>query len=62
MKLTGVSTNQAQSSSKKPFLWNKSRLKQFEQDYWQQFSKLDKDGKPYVNLTYEVLMVSAFKG
>ena len=61
MKLTGVSTNQAQSSSKKPFLWNKSRLKQFEQDYWQQFSELDKNGQPYVNLTYDVLMVSAFK-
>ena len=61
MKLTGVSTNQAQSSSNKPFLWNKSRLKQFEQDYWQQFSELDKVGQAYVNLTYEVLMVSAFK-
>ena len=61
MKLTGVSTNQAQSSSNKPFLWNKSRLKQFEQDYWQQFSELDKEGQAYVNLTYEVLMVSAFK-
>ena len=61
MKLTGVSTNQAQSSSNKPFLWNKSRLQQFEQDYWQQFSELDKEGQPFVNLTYEVLMVSAFK-
>ena len=61
MKLTGVSTNQARSSSNKPFLWNKSRLKQFEQDYWQQFSELEKDGQPFVNLTYEVLMVSAFK-
>ena len=61
MKLTGVSTNQAQSSSNKPFLWNKSRLQQFEQDYWQQFSELDKEGQAYVNLTYEVLMVSAFK-
>ena len=61
MKLTGVSTNQAQSSSNKPFLWNKSRLQQFEQEYWQQFSELDKDGQAYVNLTYEVLMVSAFK-
>ena len=62
MKLTGVSTNQAQSSSNKPFLWNKSRLKQFEQGYWQQFSELEKDGQAYVNLTYEVLMVNAFKG
>ena len=63
MKLTGVSTNQAQSSSSnKPFRWNKSRLKQFEQNYWQQFSELDKSGQPYVTLTYEVLMVSAFKG
>lgn len=63
MKLTGVSTNQAQSSSSnKPFRWNKSRLKKFEQDYWHQFSELEKDGQPYVNLTYEVLMVSAFKG
>lgn len=61
MKLTGVSTNQAQSNSNKPFLWNKSRLKKFEQDYWQQFSELDKVGQAYVNLTYEVLMVSAFK-
>lgn len=61
MKLTGVSTNQAQSSSNKPFIWNKSRLKQFEQDYWQQFSELDKEGQPCVNLTYDVLMVSAFK-
>ena len=61
MKLTGVSTNQTQSSNNKPFLWNKSRLKQFEQDYWQQFSALDKNGQPYVNLTYDVLMVSAFK-
>ena len=63
MKLTGVSTNQAQlGSSNKPFRWNKSRLKQFEQDYWQQFSELDKEGQPYVNLTYEVLAVNAFKG
>lgn len=61
MKLTGVSTNQAQSSSNKPFLWNKSRLQQFEQDYWQRFSELDKSGQPYVNLTYEVLIISAFK-
>ena len=61
MKLTGVSTNQAQSNSNKPFLWNKSRLKKFEQDYWQQFSELDKSGQPYVNLTYEVLIISAFK-
>ena len=63
MKLTGVSTNQTQapSSNRQPFIWTKSRLKQFEQDYWRQFSELDKNGQPYVNLTYDVLMVSAFK-
>lgn len=62
MKLTGVSTNQALSSiNDKSFTWNKSRLKQFEQDYWQQFSALDKEGQPYVHLTYEALVISAFK-
>lgn len=63
MKLTGVSTNQTQgqSNGSKPFVWTKARLKQFEQDYWQQFSVLNKEGQPYVNLTYDVLMVSAFK-
>ncbi|AAZ19978.1 possible biotin synthesis protein [Psychrobacter arcticus 273-4] len=62
MQLTGVSTNQTQeqSSSSKPFTWTKSRLKQFEQDYWQHFSELNKEGQPYVNLTYDVLIVSAF--
>lgn len=64
MKLTGVSTNQTQSpsSNRQPFIWSKSRLKQFEQDYWQRFSELDKEGQPCVNLTYEVLTVNAFKG
>ncbi len=63
MKLTGVSTNQTQapSSNRRPFIWTKSRLKQFEQDYWRQFSELDKNGQPYVNLTYDVLIVNAFK-
>ena len=63
MKLTGVSTNrtQDQSSSVQTFTWTKSRLKQFQQDYWQQFSELNKDGQPHVNLTYDVLMISAFK-
>lgn len=63
MKLTGVSTNQTQeqSSNRQPFTWTKSRLKQFEQDYWQHFSELNKEGRPYVNLTYDVLIVSAFK-
>ena len=64
MKLTGVSTNQTQeqsTSSSQPFTWTKARLKQFEQDYWQHFSELNKEGQPYVNLTYDVLIVSAFK-
>ncbi|WP_413520249.1 methyltransferase domain-containing protein [Psychrobacter glacincola] len=63
MKLTGVSTNrtQEQSSNRQPFIWNKSSLKQFEQDYWQQFSALDQEGQSCVNLTYDVLLVSAFK-
>lgn len=63
MKLTGVSTNQTQapSSNRQPFIWTKSRLKQFEQDYWQKFSQLDRNGQPCVNLTYDVLLVNAFK-
>jgi len=63
MKLTGVSTNQTQiqSTSSQPFIWTKARLQQFESDYWQRFSAQDEDGQPYVNLTYEVLTVSAFK-
>ena len=63
MKLTGVSTNQTQtqSSNRQSFIWTKSRLKKFEQDYWQQFSQLDRNGQPCVNLTYDVLLVNAFK-
>jgi len=63
MKLTGVSTNQTQiqSNNTPPFTWTKSRLQQFEQAYWQQFSKPDDEGKPSVALTYEALIVSAFK-
>ena len=63
MKLTGVSTNQTQilSDSTPPFRWTKSRLQQFESDYWQQFSGQNDKGAPCVYLTYEVLIVSAFK-
>lgn len=68
MKLTGVSTNRIQasvqaenSSGTPPFMWRKARLQQFETDYWQQFSGQDDNGQPCVNLTYEVLMISAFK-
>lgn len=63
MKLTGVSTNQthAQTSHSEPFIWTKTRLQQFERDYWQHFSAKHTDGTPCVYLTYEVLMVSAFK-
>ncbi|WP_440454830.1 methyltransferase domain-containing protein [Psychrobacter sp. ASPA161_9] len=63
MKLTGVSTNltQTQSTNSQPFIWTKARLKQFELDYWQHFSAQDEDGQAYVNLTYEVLTVNAFK-
>ena len=72
MKLTGVSTNQTQtiaqaqeqtktSKNTKLFIWSKSRLQQFESDYWQQFSARDKNGQPRVNLTYEVLIINAFK-
>jgi malonyl-CoA O-methyltransferase len=63
MKLTGVSANQTQvqSNNTQPFMWTKSRLKQFESDYWQYFSAQDEEGQPVVNLTYEVLIVSAFR-
>ena len=63
MKLTGVSTSQTQVSSRNtpPFRWTKARLQQFESDYWQHFSAQNEDGQSCVNLTYEVLTVSAFK-
>ena len=63
MKLTGVSTNrtQVQSSSAQPFMWTKARLQQFESDYWRYFAAQNEEGQPCVNLTYEVLTVSAFK-
>ncbi|MGP9557853.1 methyltransferase domain-containing protein [Psychrobacter sp. AOP7-A1-24] len=63
MKLTGVSTNQTQvkADNTQTFIWTKSRLRQFESDYWQHFSEEDETGKLVVNLTYEVLTVSAFK-
>ncbi|WP_394124705.1 methyltransferase domain-containing protein [Psychrobacter nivimaris] len=63
MKLTGVSTNQTQiqSDDTQTFIWTKSRLQQFESDYWQLFSEKDNTGQLVVNLTYEVLIVSAFK-
>jgi len=63
MKLTGVSTNQTQvtSDATQTFVWTKSRLQQFESDYWQQFSEKNDIGQLVVNLTYEVLIVSAFK-
>lgn len=63
MKLTGVSTNQTQiqSNNTPPFTWTKTRLQQFEQAYWQQFSVKDEEGKLGVSLTYEALIVSAFK-
>ena len=62
MKLTGVSTNQtATLLNDSPFMWTKSRLQQFGTDYWQQFSARDDSGNLCVNLTYEVLMINAFK-
>ncbi|WP_420229830.1 methyltransferase domain-containing protein [Psychrobacter sp. ER1] len=62
MKLTGVSTNQTQQSAHdtQTFRWTKSRLQQFESDYWRYFSAENETGQPVVNLTYEVLAVSAF--
>lgn len=67
MKLTGVSTNQTQlqnvgaDQSVAPFMWTKARLQQFEQAYWQQFSGQDESGQPCVYLTYEVLIIDAYK-
>ena len=62
MQLTGVSTNQtAISSNNMPFRWTKARLQQFEREYWQQFSARDEKGEPCVNLTYDVLIISAIK-
>ena len=63
MKLTGVSTSQTQvqSNSTQPFMWTKARLQQFESEYWQHFSAQNEESQPCVNLTYEVLTVSAFK-
>lgn len=60
MQLTGVSTNQTQLHSGRDhsFRWTKSRLKQFELDYWQHYSN---EGDVGVYLTYEVLRISAFK-
>ncbi|MGP4715679.1 methyltransferase domain-containing protein [Psychrobacter sp. T6-6] len=62
MKLTGVSTNQTQQSAHdtQTFRWTKSRLQQFESDYWRYFSAENETGQPVVNLTYEVLVVNAF--
>lgn len=68
MKLTGVSTNQAQMSSlltstnePQPFMWTKSKLKAFETSYWQNFSTVNIAGKRCVTLTYSVLIINAFK-
>lgn len=68
MKLTGVSTNQTQAQTPtttslktQPFMWTKASLQQFEADYWQQFGMQNANGQPCVNLTYEVLIVNAFK-
>ncbi|WP_201598863.1 methyltransferase domain-containing protein [Psychrobacter vallis] len=67
MKMTGVSTNQTQRRSTAdnqntaPFVWTKARLQQFEQAYWQQFSGQDKEGQPCVYLTYEVLIIDAYR-
>ena len=63
MKLTGVSTNQTQvkADDTQTFMWTKSRLQQFESDYWQYFSEEDRTGQLMVHLTYEALIVSAFK-
>ena len=57
MKLTGVSTN----TPDKPFVWNKARLAAFERDYWAQFGQVDGDDTPYVPLTYEALILSAYQ-
>lgn len=62
MQLTGVSTNHTiDATSATPFRWTKSRLQQFEREYWQQFGAKNTNGEPCVNLTYEVLIISAVK-
>ena len=62
MQLTGVSTNHTiDATSATPFRWTKSRLQQFEREYWQQFGAQNTNGEPGVNLTYEVLIISAVK-
>ena len=63
MKLTGVSTNLAQvnAAHSQPFVWTKSRLQQFESDYWQRFAVKNDQDQPQVALTYEALIISAFK-
>lgn len=48
-------------STTQPFMWTKTRLQQFESDYWQRFATQNINDQPCVNLTYEVLMISAFK-
>ena len=62
MQLTGVSTNRTQlhSGSEHSFSWTKSRLKQFELEYWQHYSTIDQDTLG-VYLTYEIFKVSAIK-
>lgn len=61
MQLTGVSTNQTQTTKAAAFRWNKSRLAQFEYDYWQRFAGIDEHHQPCVYLTYEALIISAVK-
>ncbi len=66
MQATGVSTNQTMpvsknSKSSSPFRWTKTSLKQFERRYWQEFAGQDSSGAPDVYLTYDVLIISAFK-
>lgn len=61
MQLTGVSTNQTIAATDKPFTWTKSRLKDFEARYCQQFAMEDSNGETAVILTYEVLIMNAFK-
>ncbi|WP_201534129.1 methyltransferase domain-containing protein [Psychrobacter ciconiae] len=55
MKLTGVSTNNAHNA----FVWNKSRLNEFQTNYQQQFFNPNKPTE--VILTYEALIISAIK-
>jgi malonyl-CoA O-methyltransferase len=67
MKMTGVSTNQTQlhsivdEQSVATFRWTKTRLQQFEREYWQQFSGQDENGQPCVYLTYDVLIIEAYQ-